>query len=136
MVLTRSQTSKGNPTETIETVSNSDSDSEASFPDCNARGSSNNIERANFLDLERDHERIRNDQMFIDMNTQIRELTSIVKALANPTTSANSTNERNTPQNREEITQNDVNLDTFWESDMVIVTTATQQTNPNRPTPT
>ena len=65
MVLTRSQTSKSNPTEIIEMDYNSDNDSEASFPDCNARGASNNLERANLLDLERDHERLRNDQKFI-----------------------------------------------------------------------
>ena len=39
----------------------SDNDSEASFPDCNARGASNNIARAILLGLGRDHERIRND---------------------------------------------------------------------------
>ena len=117
MVLTRSQTSKSNPIETIEMDYNSDNDSAASFPDCNARRASNNIGRANLLDLERDHERIRNDQRFTKMNNQIRELTTIAKALVNHITSANLTNERNTPQNREENTQNAVNLDTLCDSD-------------------
>ena len=136
MVLTRSQISKSNPTETIEIDYKSDNDSEASFPDCNARGASNNIDRANLLDLEGDHETIRNDQRFIEMNNQIRESTTIVKSLANQITSVNSSNERNTPQNREENTQTAVNLDTLCHSDMVTGATATQQTNPNRPPPT
>ena len=80
MISVRSQTSKSKLAESIEMDYKSDNDSEASFPDCNARGASNNISRANSLDLERDHERVRNDQRFIEMNNQIRELTSIVKA--------------------------------------------------------
>ena len=83
MVLNRSQASKSKPTETIELDYNSENDSEASFPYRNARGTSNNIGKADLLDLERDHGRIRNNQRFIEMNKEIRELTSIVKALAN-----------------------------------------------------
>ena len=62
MVSTRSQTSKSEMTESIEMDYNSDNDSEASFPDFNARGESNNINRANLLDLERDRESVSNDQ--------------------------------------------------------------------------
>ena len=67
MVLTRSQTSKSNQPEIIKMDYISDNESEPSFPECNARGTSNNIERANLLDLERDLGRIRNDQRFIKM---------------------------------------------------------------------
>ena len=113
MVSSREQSSKSKVTESIEMEYNSDNDSEASFPDCNARGASNNISRTNLLDLERDHERVGNDPRFIEMNNQIRKLTSIVKALADQITSANLTNVRNTPPNRVENTQIAVNPDTF-----------------------
>ena len=82
MVLTRSQTSINNQLESENMEYFSDNDSDTSFPERDPRGATNNIERANLLDIERDHERIRFDQKFIEMNNQIREITSVVKALA------------------------------------------------------
>ena len=68
MVLDRLQTSKINQLESVDMDYFSDNDSEASFPERKPRGVSNNVEKANLLDLERDHERIRNDQKFMEMN--------------------------------------------------------------------
>ena len=75
-------------------------------------GASNDFSRANLLDLEKDHEGVRNDQKFIEMNNQIKELTSIVKTLADQIAFTDSTKGRNAPPNREENTQNAVNPDT------------------------
>ena len=56
--------------------------------------------------------------------------------MADPITSTNSTNKRNTLQNWEENTQNAVTPDTLCDSDMVTGVTANQQTSPHRPPPT
>ena len=82
MVLTRSQTSCQSQLKSENIKYFSDYDSDASFPERDSRGATNNIERTNLLDLERDDERSIYDQVFIGMNTQIRELTSIVKTFA------------------------------------------------------
>ena len=95
MVLTRSQTSTSNQLETIDLSCLSDNESEATFPECKSRGASINVETANLLDLEIDHDRIRNDQRFIETKNQISELTLTVKALEKPITSTNSNDERN-----------------------------------------
>ena len=52
MVLTRSQTAKNNQLESIDMDYLSDTESETSFPDCNSRRASNNVERANLFDGE------------------------------------------------------------------------------------
>ena len=109
MVSTRAPTSRSKHPETTDMDYISDNESEPSFPEYNSSSASNNVERANLLDFERNHERIRNDQRFIEKNNQIRDLTSNVKALANQINSANPNNERNTSPNREANTQNVVN---------------------------
>ena len=96
MVLTRSQTSRSNQLDTIDMDYISDNESEACFPECNSRGFSNSVQRANLLDFERDHERRRNEQRFIEMNNQVREITSIVNGLGNQIIVTDPNNERNT----------------------------------------
>ena len=55
MALTRLQTFKNNRLESEYLEDYSDNDSDVSIPECNPRGVTNNIERANLLDLERAH---------------------------------------------------------------------------------
>ena len=86
-----------------------DNDSDTGITGCNSRGATNENERSIWLDLETDHKRIRYDQKFIKMNSQIREFTSIVEALADQITSTKTNPERNTPVNFEENTHESVN---------------------------
>ena len=79
MAFIRSKTSKNNKLQHEDMEFFSANDSDVSIPERNSRGAPNNIETANFQDLEKDHERIRYGQKVIEMNNQIRELTSIVK---------------------------------------------------------
>ena len=95
----------------------SDNDNDVSFPGCNSRGATNDIEITNLLDLERDHERIIYVQKLIEMNNQIRELTSIVRVLADQITSTETNAERNTPVKREENTHDAVKRDILCNSD-------------------
>ena len=99
MVMTRSQTSKNTNLEPRNMKFLGDNDSDISVSECDSRGATNSIERAN-LDLDRDHERIRYDQGFSEMNHHIREFTPIVKALADRITSTKDNQARNTPVNR------------------------------------
>ena len=69
------------------------------------------------LDLERDHGRMRNYQMFMEMSNQIIELTSIIEALANQIIFASSNKDRNTLPNREETTHDAIDRDTLGDSD-------------------
>ena len=52
MVLTRSQTSKNSQVESELMEYFSDNDRDVSIPERKSRGATNNIERANLLDLE------------------------------------------------------------------------------------
>ena len=54
MVFTRSETSESNQTEPENMEVSSDNECDIT-PECNTRGATNNIERANLLDLQRDH---------------------------------------------------------------------------------
>ena len=67
--------------------------------------------------MESDHGRFRNSQRNIEVNNHIRELASIVKALANHITSTISKNERNTPSNTQDV----VNHDTLCDFDTIIL---------------
>ena len=59
----------------------SDNDNNVSFPEHYSRGQNSETNNENLSDQERDHQRIRIELRFSDMNRQIGELTSLVKTL-------------------------------------------------------
>ena len=65
----------------------SDSESNTSFPDLNSRNYNLEINDGNPIDHERDHEKIRIEQRFMEMNRQFGELTNLVKTLTEKITS-------------------------------------------------
>ena len=93
MVVTRSQSSENIQIEPDTMDYYSDTGSDVCIPECKSCGATNDIERPILLDLERDHERIRNNRKFFNMNIQISELTSIVEALADQITSTKTNSE-------------------------------------------
>ena len=74
--------------------------------------------KRDLLDLERDHERVRYDLEFIEIINQIRDLTTINKALSDQLPPPNRTDSlRNAPMSREENTHDVVNQDILRDSD-------------------
>ena len=81
MIMTRSQASRNGRTDHVEAGTFSDEDSNDSMPDIPSRNSyADSIVEA-MRSWERDHENYRIEQRFMEMNRQIGELTSIVRAL-------------------------------------------------------
>ena len=90
MVITRSQTLQKKQTKQVEMETFSDNEKNASFPDLYSRlhhFSEPNEE--NNLTQERDHERVGIEQRFMDMDSQIGELTSMGKSLTEKISSSN-----------------------------------------------
>ena len=82
MVITRSQSLKTYQFESISMENCGHSGSNANFPEFLSRDITNDIDKMNMVDQEREHERIRNYQRFLEMNIQIRYLMTFDKALA------------------------------------------------------
>ena len=92
MVDTRSQSAKNSKSESGDMEYHHDcnnNESDLSIPERNSRGATSDIERANLLDIERDHERIRYAPRLTEINNRVREITSIVKILASQIDTAN-----------------------------------------------
>ena len=71
MVLTRSQTTEIIQEEIENMEFSIDNENDISVPERNSRDTSSYLDRANFPDLEQDHEGIRYDQTFTKMNNRI-----------------------------------------------------------------
>ena len=87
MIVTASQNSRNNQSESNNMENYSDNDSDIRLPGLHSRGVIDDIENTNMMDLKKDHERIRHDQKIIKMNNQMRELTISSNALAEHITS-------------------------------------------------
>ena len=80
--MTRSQSSRKIRTEQAEMETFSNNESNASYPDFYSGDHFTEINVEAIRTHERDHERIRIEQRFMDMNRQIAESTSMVKAFS------------------------------------------------------
>ena len=69
----------------------SDSKCNKSSPDLHSNGLNNDMQRDNMTNQGRGHERIRTDKKVLEMNNQIRKLTTLVRVLAEQV-STNKTN--------------------------------------------
>ena len=81
MISTRSQTLRENRIEQSEYNRLSDNDDNVSIPDHYRESYFDENDGETMRSMERDHERLRIEQRFIDMNRQIGELISSVRAL-------------------------------------------------------
>ena len=97
-----------------------DYESNASFSDFHSRGITDDIDNMNILYQEIQQESIRNDQGFLQMNNQIRGLTTMVEAFDEQLNSNKTYRERNTPSNGEEITPKAFGSTTNTDSDNVV----------------
>ena len=68
----------------------------------------------------------------MEMDNHVRELTSIVRAIADQINFTSSSTQRINPNNREEIPHYVVNCDTLCGSDMATGASSSHQTNPSR----
>ena len=95
MVITRSQIDRTNEKEQIKIITFSDNESNSSSRDIysNTRFADDN--EMNNADQGSDHEKVSIEQQFIDMNCQIGEMTSIVKALTETMTDRREENGQN-----------------------------------------
>ena len=124
MVNTRSRYNRESRFEQTDIDRHSDEDDEMSVADHYIETNSNNDIESDARSIERDHEKHRIEQRFLEMNRQIGELTSIVRALTDKI-----------PNSREENSRDVSSPETSTRSDMVTGVSANPLPTPNAQPP-
>ena len=106
MVNTRSRYNRESRFEQTDIDRHSDEYDEMSVADHYIETNSNNDIESDARSIERDHEKHRIEQRFLEMNRQIGELTSIVRALTDKITNSREENSRDV-SNPETSTRSD-----------------------------
>ena len=89
MIITRAQSASNNQANHTFMDEYSANDSDISLPGFSLQNINARNNNQQMIDCERDHERLRIEQGFNDMNRQIGELTSLVRALTEKIASSN-----------------------------------------------